>query len=44
MIKACIVPRLATAFGLTSAFAIVAFLAAASPMKTAREQDEASET
>jgi hypothetical protein len=44
MIKACIVPRLATALGLTSAFAIVAFLAAASSVKAAREQGEASET
>lgn len=44
MIKACLVPRLATALGLTSAFAIVAFLAAASPVKSAREREEASET
>ena len=44
MIKACIVPRLATALGLTSAFAIVAFLAAVSPLRSAREQSEASET
>jgi hypothetical protein len=44
MIKACIVPRLAAALGLTSAFAIVAFLASTSPAKAGRHQDEASET